>query len=54
MGDIAPFVTERTRLEVGERLLDPKVKALLDAGRRLLVESVESGIENPFRFPSAS
>jgi len=53
MGDIAPFVTERTRLEVGERLLDPKVKALLDAGRRLLVESVESGIENPFRFPSA-
>jgi hypothetical protein len=51
--DIAAFVTERTRLEVGERLLDPTVKALLDAGQRLLIESVDAGMEYPFRFPSA-
>jgi hypothetical protein len=51
--DITPFVTEQSRRELGRRLRNPKVKALLDAGMRLLQSGVDSGIEYPFRFPSS-
>ena len=48
--DLAPFVTERTRKVAGDRLRDPEVKGLLDAGMQLLVDRVDSGIGSPFRF----
>ena len=50
--DLAPFVTERTRVVSGRRLRDPQVKGLLDAGMQLLVDRVDSGIGSPFRFSS--
>jgi hypothetical protein len=50
--DIGPFVTEQTRTEQGRRLRNPRVHALLDAGAALLEESLGSGIDHPFRFPS--
>jgi hypothetical protein len=51
--DLAPFVTDQTRVFLGRRLGNPKVKALLDAGIELLISGVSRGIESPFRFPSA-
>jgi len=50
--DLGPFVTVRTRNEVGRRLHNPRVQALLQAGSELLTDGVQSGIEHPFRFPS--
>jgi hypothetical protein len=34
----------------GERLRDPQVKGLLDAGMQLLIDRVDAGIGSPFRF----
>jgi hypothetical protein len=50
--DIAAFITDRTRINLGERIYDPKFKALLDAGMELLHNGVQGGIEKPIHFPS--
>ncbi|HET6531591.1 MAG TPA: hypothetical protein VFH03_13420 [Actinoplanes sp.] len=50
--DIAAFITDRTRVHLGRRILHPKFRALLDAGLEVLDRGVQGGIENPFHFPS--
>jgi hypothetical protein len=50
--DIAAFITDHTRVNLGRRIYNPKFRALLDAGMELLNRGVQGGIENPIHFPS--